>query len=317
LAAPNDGDPFAAGNEAQTPAETLALRSHQSEPNSPDWLVRVVPNQFPAVAENPQPLPQTSNQLLIHSSAVGMQEVVVETPHPHQRLTDLSPAETARILQAWQRRVRVLEKSPAIKSITVFRNEGFNAGASLPHVHSQIVGMQAIPLQVSERQHRSRVYREHHDRSLLIDLCDAERSAEQRMITESKECIVLCPFAGRVTWQVRVVPTASNPTSFSECPESTLLDIAAHIHGVAAAITHTAGPVSMNILLIQPPVHDDSEHWFLDVMPRSSGIAGFELATDVDIVTVAPEAAAEQLQQCFRLKPVAANDITPTGYAWR
>ncbi len=317
LAAPNGGDPFAEGNELQTPGETLALRRLNTPPNTPEWLVRVVPNQFPAVTDSPEMVSSTRNQLLIQRQAAGMQEVVIETPHPHQRLTDLSVAETARILLAWQHRVRALEKQSFVKSITVFRNEGFSAGASLPHVHSQIVGMETIPLQVAERQHRSRVYRQQHNSSLLFDLCDAERSDGQRLITESDRCIVLCPFAGRVTWQVRIVPARAAPTRFSECPEPTLINIAAHVHAATTAITQATGPVSMNILLIQPPADDHHEHWFLDLAPRSSRIAGFELATDVDIVTVAPEAAAERLRTHFRLDLPTATAVIPDGYHWR
>ncbi len=317
LAAPNGGDPFAEGNEQNTPGETLALRGVQSEANHPGWLVRVVPNQYPAVTQSDQSFPPSSSPLLGQRAAAGMQEVVIETPVPHQRLTDLSIVETTRVLLAWQHRVQAMEKSPYIKSITVFRNEGFSAGASLPHVHSQVIGMEAVPLQAAERQHRSRVYRERHARSLLHDLCEAEKSDGRRMITQSQDCIVFCPFASRVTWQVRIVPALTTPIPFSECPESILAEVAAHLHASATAITQAAGQVSMNVLLIQPSVNEASDSWFVDVVPRSSRIAGFELATDVDIITVEPECAAVQLRDNFEVATQCAASIIPAGYEWR
>jgi len=316
LAAPNGGDPFAEGNEDLTPGETLSLRDNETQPNRPGWLVRVVPNQFPAVTAQPAPVSLRHNPLLVQRPAAGMQEVVIESPHPHRRLTDLSVTEMTRVLMAWQRRVTVMQEMSFIRSITVFRNEGYSAGASLPHVHSQIIGTETIPLQVSERQHRNRIYREQHDRSLLLDLCDAERNGGRRVIADTTNCLVLCPYASRVTWQVRIVPVPEKAVPFSDCAESKLAQVASHIHAAAASITQVTGPVSMNVLLVQPPVDDSSEPWFIDMLPRSSRIAGFELATDVDIITVAPEEAAKQLSQYYNTSHVTTSEIIPPGYGW-
>ncbi|HZL54315.1 MAG TPA: hypothetical protein VFC22_01690, partial [Solirubrobacteraceae bacterium] len=38
------GDPFAEGNEAQTPPELYAVRPQGSTPDTPGWSVRVFPN---------------------------------------------------------------------------------------------------------------------------------------------------------------------------------------------------------------------------------------------------------------------------------
>ena len=41
--------PFCEGNEAMTPPEIMAVRADGSPANHPGWLVRVVPNKFPAL----------------------------------------------------------------------------------------------------------------------------------------------------------------------------------------------------------------------------------------------------------------------------
>ena len=41
--------PFCRGYEKQTPNPTLVLRPAGADPSSEEWLVRVVPNKFPAV----------------------------------------------------------------------------------------------------------------------------------------------------------------------------------------------------------------------------------------------------------------------------
>ena len=42
-------DPFAPGNEAQTPPEVYAVRPDGSAPDTPGWRVRVFPNKYPAL----------------------------------------------------------------------------------------------------------------------------------------------------------------------------------------------------------------------------------------------------------------------------
>ena len=45
-----DADPFREGHEDRTPPELFALRPNGGAPDSPGWLVRVVPNLYPALS---------------------------------------------------------------------------------------------------------------------------------------------------------------------------------------------------------------------------------------------------------------------------
>lgn len=317
LSDPSDGNPFLEGNEHNTPGERLALRRCESSANSPGWLVRVVPNQFPAVGmENPR-LAETNDDLTTSSAISGFHDVVIESPDSHRRLAELSAAQTARIILAWQRRVLALEQQTAIQSITVFRNEGFSAGASLPHVHSQILAMDSIPPQTADRLRTIANFRQETGNNLLYELCNEELVQEHRIVNADDHCLVMCPFAGRVSWQVRIIPRQTAFNSFSRCPESALVEVAASLHAAARAVDECAGPMPMNVLLILPPSTNCTDGWFLELMPRSAGIAGYELATDIDIVTVAPETAAHALRGAFCKTVPPRNEIIPPGYDWR
>ena len=51
-------DPFLEGHEDRTPPEVYAVRPNGAEPDTPGWLVRVVPNLYPALdpdSEAPAP----------------------------------------------------------------------------------------------------------------------------------------------------------------------------------------------------------------------------------------------------------------------
>jgi UDPglucose--hexose-1-phosphate uridylyltransferase len=56
-----DGCPFRSGWEAMTPPEVLAYRLCQSALDTPEWTVRVVPNEYPS-EKAARALRQVSNE---------------------------------------------------------------------------------------------------------------------------------------------------------------------------------------------------------------------------------------------------------------
>jgi UDPglucose--hexose-1-phosphate uridylyltransferase len=101
------GCPFDAGREDQTPPETLRLGDGPT-----GWDVRVVPNLYPALER---------------------QEVVIHGPVHRRSLGELPDATLEHVADAWQRRAR-----DAGGNCFALVNEGNEAGASLPHSHSQL-----------------------------------------------------------------------------------------------------------------------------------------------------------------------------------
>src|SRR5215471_2790102 len=146
--------PFCAGREDRTPPETLRLGDGPT-----GWDVRVVPNLYPALER---------------------QEVVIHG-HDHRRsLGDLDDVTLALVAEAWQRRARDVGG-------TVFAivNEGHEAGASLPHSHSQLAWLPGPPP------------------ALLAEngLPDGET------ILERDGLIARCPYASRTPYEVQITPS--------------------------------------------------------------------------------------------------------------
>ena len=106
--------PFCAGHEDRTPPETLRLGDGPT-----GWAVRVVPNLYPALER---------------------QEVVVHGPEHNRSLGELDDATLDLIAEAWQRRAR-----DAGGFVFPIVNEGHEAGASLPHSHSQLAWLPGPP----------------------------------------------------------------------------------------------------------------------------------------------------------------------------
>ncbi len=322
-------DPFAGGNEHDTPAERLALRHVGSQPDQPGWLLRVVPNRYPAVTAAADDFAgddlQSSHEEAHEEAhagthgvqaAAGVHEVVIECPDRRSRLADLSVVEITRILTAWQMRLQVLSQQPRISAVQIFRNEGAMAGASLPHCHSQILATQWFD--------SGDLFAAPADRGAAFQhWLKAELTAGDRIVASTEELVVVCPFASRVAWQVRFcrnIHDGRAAVSFGQLRQLSLQALATEVLRVVLALQRLQGEVPFNLVLKLPPVATpDAYPWFLDLMPRTGQFAGFELlATTTDIVTTAPETAAASYRDVLGAVKIAgtADMLWPPEYRW-
>jgi UDPglucose--hexose-1-phosphate uridylyltransferase len=123
--------------------------------------------------------------------------------------------------------------------------------------------------------------------------------------------LVFEPYASRWPFETWVVPKRHAPAL---APED-----AGHVRDLALALQETlralyrglADP-AYNLVLHEAPLRDSCEdywHWHIEILPRLSTAAGFELGTGIWINTVLPEEAAAYLREF--ISP-AAND-RPSG----
>ena len=143
VAADHTNCPFCEGREKTTPGEVLALRPPGSATDGPGWRVRVVPNKFPALeavdatrsaASHPSPVDVFSGD--------GVHEVIVESPAHLTSVTQLNDLQFADVLEVYRQRLAALKESKIYRQVLLFKNAGPSAGATLSHVHSQLI---AIP----------------------------------------------------------------------------------------------------------------------------------------------------------------------------
>ena len=135
--------PFCLGNEDETPPELARYENGRSNGASA-WSVRVVPNKYPAVrteagnfAEN-----LTSCEAF---PAFGKHEVIVESAEHKTCFAELSRHEARLACLAYRDRLRAASDTDGIKFAHVFKNTGPAAGASLEHVHTQLIALSAVP----------------------------------------------------------------------------------------------------------------------------------------------------------------------------
>ena len=311
-----DSDPFAEGNEARTPPELYAVRPGGGVPDSPGWTVRVVPNLFPALsgadsggaaadedraastsatggadAEGAVPLRgDARGELFSSMPAHGAHEVIVNAPQSVLSLAELPVEQVAAAMDAWRERMRAHEQSAYVQLIV---NERREAGASLPHTHSQLYALDFVPAAVARERERAGAYATRNmGQNLLGDLVAEEVRLRERIVAIDDEAVLMAPFASRLPFQLMLAPRRPLPRFEQDGPTG-----AALLHDGLRRLARPLGASPpLNMWVRTAPRGADHFCWRIDVVPRLTHLAGLELSTDVNLNIVAPEHAAALLR---------------------
>ncbi|HEY2600925.1 MAG TPA: DUF4921 family protein [Thermoleophilaceae bacterium] len=297
-----DTDPFLEGHEDRTPPEVYALRDSGSGPDTPGWRVRVVPNLFPALeqiaesrapsAEDVDPLASGPGEPGFFASqpAVGAHEVIVNSPRPVTSLRLLEPEEVETAFGVWRERLLTHAGSPYVHVIV---NEGRDAGASLPHTHSQLYALPFVPAMVARERERFTAYAlRTHGRNLLGDLIQEEVRVRERIVAIDDEAVAICPYASRVPFEVQVVPRVPRKSFEDEGPLCARM-----VHDVIGRFARVLGAIpALNLWVRTAPSGAEYFCWRIDLLPRLTKLAGLEMGTGVNLNVMPPETAAEQLR---------------------
>lgn len=286
--------PFCPGNEDQTPPELARTEAGGG------WDQRVFPNLFPALAvgASGEPLGQPPFR---SRPGVGAHEVVAESPRHDERMDEMPPERIERVLRIWRERSVALKAIPEIEAVMVFKNFGDRAGTSLAHPHSQIMATPVVPPLVRRRLDVATRHHESTGRCVYEDLWEAEVREGSRLIAEGRSYVVVAPFASRSPFEAWILPK-EHATSFEHAEEDSLPELAALLRGVLGALRLAAGDPDFNVILHSAPVHEEmkpSFHWHLEIAPRTTTAAGFELGSGTSINPVPPEDAAAALRSAM------------------
>jgi UDPglucose--hexose-1-phosphate uridylyltransferase len=294
-----ESDPFAEGHEDRTPAELYAVRPGGGAANSPGWIVRVVPNLYPALSpvgagephvkqvEGGRGQPELFNSL----PATGAHEVIVNGPQPVLSLAELPVEQVIAAVEAWRERMRVHATSSYLQLIV---NERREAGASLPHTHAQLYALDFVPAAIARERERAAAYTARTmGQSLLGDLIAEEVRRGERIVAIDDEAVLMAPYGSRLPFQLMLAPRTPRARFEDEGPLG-----AALLHdGLCRLARHLGSSPPLNLWVRTAPRGAEDFCWRIDVLPRLTHIAGLELATDVNLNIVAPEHAAALLRE--------------------
>jgi UDPglucose--hexose-1-phosphate uridylyltransferase len=279
--------PFCPGNEEATPP---ALETYGP---SGGWLVRVVPNLYPAF-EGDQPfVVEHRGPVFTQATAGGIHEVFVLSPDHDADWAEVSEEQAGLIMAALRDRIEEHAQMPGLRYSQAIVNAGREAGASLEHPHGQLLGMSFVPRELAEEQAG---FSRFAGRCLLCTTIDAEEDAGHRVVFADERVVVVCPFWSGMPFEMLVIPRVHGPHLYRSSPQ----DVVAAGRALRLALgqlKHRVGDVAYNLVFHSAPYRaPEPFHWHVHVWPKLTTLAGFELGTGVLINVVAPEQAAEELR---------------------
>jgi len=296
----DDSCPFCPGNEAQTPGEVFAIREPGAEHDPQRWLVRVTPNKFPALAcgGTAEHVGRVCDNGYLRMPGLGQHEVVIESPEHDKTLATLDDDQVERVVRAYRRRYVELDAMASNELILIFRNQGEKAGTSLIHPHSQIIALPVVPVHIRNRLYTAQRYYDEQGTCVYCDMIKAESKSQKRIVMSNGDFIALVPYAATVPYETWILPV-KHQASFGAVDN-------AECEGAGHALKEVLG--KMHRLLDNPdynfsiqtaPHYSASEphyHWHVEILPRLTTPAGFEIGTHMYINVTLPERAAEDLR---------------------
>jgi UDPglucose--hexose-1-phosphate uridylyltransferase len=296
--AAKDVCPFCPGHESMTPPEVLAYRQPGLPANGEGWSIRVVPNLYAAFRPEPDGQEHREGRFW-QRDAIGACEVLISSPDHRAPTPKLPRRQVEEIVQSYVDRYQHHARNLALEHCLILYNHGRPAGASLEHPHSQLYAISVQPPSLREELQGARRFHDDNGACVFCRTLEDERQAGTRIVFENEAFVVFSPYAARTPFETWIVPRRHS-ASFGE------LDLSREKPALAEALQLTLKALydglndpPFNYFIHSAPLKAeaaDAYHWHLELIPKLSTAAGFELGTGMWINVVKPEESAAFLR---------------------
>lgn len=237
------GCPFCAGNEGLTPDCTGSRARRELTPTESGWAARSFGNAWPLTDPH---------------------EVVVPTPRHVTTWRELTLPELQDGLSLLLERRRALLRDGAY--VHAFVNDGEDAGASISHVHAQLVV-------VEQSEHTDRLTRHVRDPARCA-LCRLLDGSDELLVERGRHHALVAHPVPRLAGALLVVPL-THETDPSDEHAAEFADL------VRRALAALPSDTATNLWFVADEFR--AAHWYLELQPRTANVAGVELALGLSV----------------------------------
>ncbi len=243
--------------------------------NSYGWDVLSLKNIYPAVT-------------LDNQKAYGTQEVIIDTPDHTKETAHLSLKKIEKLLKMYAQRTKELSKTKDINYVLCFKNQGYKAGASITHAHSQMFATKIIPDDLREESKLKQSYRLKHNSCPYCDIIKKEAKTK-RNIYEDKNTLAFTPYASQYHYEAWIFPKR-HVDNITLLKKEEIKSMAKSLKKILSKLYSIN--LSFNYFL-HNVISDENQHLYLKIQPRDSVWAGVELGSGLVINSIPPEKAAD------------------------
>lgn len=283
--------PFCPGNEHHTPPELFSVKKDGN------WIVRVVPNKFPALEREGEKI-RSLKGIKKSITGVGIHEVLIESPIHNISIPFMDEEQILTVVETYKIRYMEAWKNPAVEMVLIFKNHGEEAGTSLEHSHSQLIGIPLIPTDTRQRLWDAMRYYDENGECIYCRNLEEELRDKERIIFETKNFVVFIPYAAHTPFHTWIFPK-NHRCSFADAKDDEMEEFARILKSILLKFFKGLNDPDYNILVRSYPPGKGAErffHWYVSIVPRLTKLAGFELGSGMFINTSLPEKDAKYLR---------------------
>jgi len=261
------------------------------------WFVISIPNKYPALSPSEE-LKERKNGPNRVMDGVGFHEVIITADHEKQ-MALFNQREMEMVVDMYQSRYIDLINRRFVKYISIFHNHGKEAGASVSHPHSQLMAIPTIDPDLRRSLEGAESFYRSQGKCVYCEMIEWDMKDKQRIVYENEKFVVLCPFASQVAFETRVYPKEHQPY-FEKMSEDDKILFSDALRKALNKIYKALKNPPYNFYIHTAPSSDKNHinyHWHLNILPRTSNWAGFELGAGIEISVIEPEKAAEFLRK--------------------
>lgn len=260
------------------------------------WSLQVIKNKFPVFGYGNH-LKLRKEGPYMTMEGFGFHEIIITRDHKkHLALMSLDKIEEA--IRAYQERYIALMGYEYVNFIFVFHNHGKEAGATIPHPHSQLIAMPVLPADVRRSIRGAKVYHEEHNKCVHCEMIKWEKE-EKRSVFQNEYFIVLAPFVPRVNFELRIY-SKKHQSNFEKTTETERKYLAEALWQALHRLYKGLNDPAYNLFIHTAPCDGKDYsyyHWHIEILPKTNTWAGIELGTGVEVISVKPEDVAKFLRK--------------------
>lgn len=284
--------PFCPGNE-----DKLTEIIMECKGRGPHWQTRSIANKYPALTPGgAQYRIKEGNH--VSMAGYGHHEVIIESPIHNRQIPVMSRQEVETIIESYHQRYVTLMKIDRNMAAVIFRNFGPRSGASLPHPHSQIISTGIAPEYIRTRECRAQNYFDDWGTCIYCDIIQQELADGSRVIHKNRSFVSFVPYAAEQPFEVWIMPKA-HKADFGNISDEEKSDLSSIHHILLKSLFERLENPDYNYMIHSCVKYRSEEphlHWFLQVKPRITTRAGFEMGSGMSINTHLPEEDAAFLR---------------------
>ncbi len=294
--------PYIRGNESMTSPSVLSLvvrdgilqRLQDGEGEYiKDWSIRVFESHNPIVSTTAENIYGDGPHY--KEPAYGYHYVVVASPNRKARLEILDVEQWSNILVVVQDRLRWLYTQRAVTYVSVYADQGADAGSLNPHPHLNIATFSTIPPVIEAEAEAS--YKILNEKG-VCPMCQMieEEIGGPRQILQTEGFIAFSPWSPSCPYEFWILPK-KHTTSFAKITQKEINDLSLMMRATLGGLASTVKGISFSFAFHLSPEKKNSRqiHWHIEVYPVTKPLSGIERGYGIFLNDISPEDAAKKL----------------------